>query len=43
MKLVHGLYQESSRVMELEVRFHHECPDSDYKSSKVVKLVMGFH
>ena len=43
MKLMHGLQQESPRVVELEVGLHHGCPDSDHRSPGVVKLVMGLH
>ena len=43
MKLVHGLHQESPKVVELEVGLHHGYPGSDHKSPRVVKLVMGLH
>ena len=43
VKLVHGLHQESPRVVESEVELHHGCPDSDHKSPGVVELVMWLH
>ena len=43
VKLVHGLYEESPRVVELEVGLHHGCLGSDHRSSGVMKLVMGLH
>ena len=43
VKLVHGLHQESPRVVEIEVELHHGCLGSNYRSSGVVKLVMGLH
>ena len=43
VKLVHGLHQESPKVMELEFGLHHECPGSNHRSSGVVKLMMGLH
>ena len=43
VELVHGIYQEGPRVVELEVGVHHRCPSSDHRSPKVVKLVMGLH
>ena len=43
VKLVHGLHQESLRVVELKVGLHHGCPGSDHSSPGVVKLVMGLH
>ena len=43
MKLVHGLYQENPRVVELEVGLHHGCLCSDHRSSGVVELMMGLH
>ena len=43
VKLVHGLHQESPRVVELEVGLHHGCLGSDCRSPGVVKLVMGLH
>ena len=43
MKLVHGLHQESPRVVELEVGFHHGCLGGDHRCLRVVKLVMGLH
>ena len=43
MKLVHGLHQESPRVVELEVGLHHGCLGGDHGCPKVVKLVMGLH
>ena len=30
-------------MVEREVELHHECHDSDYRSPRVVKLVMGLH
>ena len=36
MKLLHGLHQESRRVVELEVGLHDGC-------FRVMKLVMGLH
>ena len=29
--------------MELEIGLHHGCPSSDYRSPRVVKLVMELH
>ena len=43
VELVHGLHQESPRVVELEIEFHHGRPGSDHRSPGVVKLVMGLH
>ena len=43
VKLVHGLLQESPRVVELEVRLHHRCLGGDHGCPRVVKLVMGLH
>ena len=43
MELVHGLHQESLKVVELEVGLHHGCSNSDHRSSRVVKLVMEIH
>ena len=43
VELVHGLYQESPRLMELEVGLHHGCLDSDHRSPGVVELVMKLH
>ena len=43
MKLMYGLHQESPRVVELEVGFHHGCSSSDHKSPRVVKLEVGLH
>ena len=43
VKLVHGLHQESPRVVELEVELHHGCPGSNHRNPGVVKLVMGLH
>ena len=40
VKLVHGLYQESPRVVELEVGLHRRCLGSDHRSPGVVELVM---
>ena len=30
-------------IMVLEVELHHGCPDSDHRSPRVVKLVMGLY
>ena len=43
VKLVHGLHQESPRMVELEVGLHHGCFGGDHRSPEVVKLVMGLH
>ena len=43
MKLVHGLHQESSRVVELEVGLHHRSLGCDYRSPGVVELVTWLH
>ena len=43
MKLVHGLHQESPRVVELEIGLHHGCLSSDHRSPGVVRLVMRLH
>ena len=43
MKLVHGLHQESPRVVELEVGLHHECLGGDHGCPGVVKLEIGLH
>ena len=43
VELVHGFHQESPKVIELEVGFHHGCSGSDHRSPRVVKLVMGLH
>ena len=43
VELVHGLHQESPRVVELKVRIYHGCLSSDHRSPGVVKLVMGLH
>ena len=43
VKLVHGLHQESPRVVELKVGFHHECLGGDHGCPGVVKLVMELH
>ena len=43
VKIVHGLYQEDPRVVELKVGLHHKCPGSDHRSPRVVKLVMELH
>ena len=43
MKLVHGLLQESSRVVELEVGLHHGYLSGDRRSPRVVELVMKLH
>ena len=43
VKLVHGLLQESPRVVKLEVGLHHGCLGGDYRCPGVVKLVMGLH
>ena len=43
VKLVHGLYQESPRVVKLEVGLHHGCLGSDHRSPGVVDLVMWLH
>ena len=40
---MHGLLQESPRVVELEVGLHHGCLGGDHGCPKVVKLVMGLH
>ena len=37
VKLVHGLHQESPRMVELEVGLHHGCLGSDHRSSGVVE------
>ena len=43
VKLMHGLHQESLRVVELEVGLHHGCLGGDHGCPRVVKLVMGPH
>ena len=50
MKLVHGLHQESPRVVEVEVGLHHGyvrvvelVMELHYGSSTVVKLEFGLH
>ena len=43
VELVHGLHQESPRVVQLEVGLHHGCLGSDHRSPRVVKLVLGLH
>ena len=43
VKLVHGLLQESPRVVELEVGLHHGCLGGDHRSPGVVELVMGLY
>ena len=43
VKLVYGLHQEGPRVVELEVGFHHRCPNSNHRSPRVVKLVIGLY
>ena len=43
VKLVHGFHQESPKVVELKVEFHHGCLDSNHWSLRVVKLVMRLH
>ena len=43
VKLMHELYQDGPRMVELEVGLHHGCPSSDHRSPGVVKLVMGLH
>ena len=43
VELVHGLHQESPRVVELEVGLHHGCLGCDHRSPRVVKLVMWLH
>ena len=40
VKLVHRLQQRSPRMVELEVGLHHGYPGSDYRTPRVVKLVM---
>ena len=40
---MHGLHQESPRVVQLEVGLHHGCLSGDHRSPGVVKLVMGLH
>ena len=43
MKLVHGLHQESPRVVELKIGLYHGCLDGDHGCPGVVKLVMRLH
>ena len=43
VKLVHGLHQESPRVVKLQGWLNYECLDSDHKTPGVVKLVRGLH
>ena len=43
VKVVHGLHQESPRVVELKVGLHHGYLGGDYGCSGVVKLVMRLH
>ena len=43
VKLVYGFFQESPRVVELEVWLHHGCLGSNHGCPRVVKLVMGLH
>ena len=43
VKLVHGLLQESPRVVELEVGLHHGCFGADHGCLGVVKLEIGLH
>ena len=43
MKLMHGLHQESPKVVKLEVGLHHGCPGSNHRGPRVVKLVMGLY
>ena len=43
VKLMHGLHQESQRVIELEVGLHHGCLGGDHGCFGVVKLEMGLH
>ena len=43
VKLVHGLHQESPRVVELEVGLHHGCLSSNHRSRGMVELVMRLH
>ena len=43
MELVHGLHQESPKVVELELGLHHGCLGSDHRSLGVVKLMMRLH
>ena len=43
VKLVHGLHQESLRVMELEVGLYHGCLGSDHRSARVVKLIIRLY
>ena len=43
VKVMHGLHQESPKVVELKVELHHGCVGSDHRSPRVVELVMWFH
>ena len=43
VKLVHGLHQESPKVMELKVGLYRGCSNSDHRTPEVVKLVLGLH
>ena len=43
MELVHGLHQESPRMVELEVGLYYGCLGSDHRSPRVVELVMRLH
>ena len=43
VKLVHGLHQESPRVVELEVGLHHGCLGNDHRNPGVVELVMRLY
>ena len=40
---MHGLHQESPRVVELEIGLHYGCLRSDHRSLGVVELVMWLH
>ena len=40
---MHGLHQESPRVVELEIGLHHGCLGCDHKSSGVAELVRWLH
>ena len=43
VELVHGLHQESPRVMELNVGLHHGCLGSDHRNPGVVELVITLY
>ena len=43
VKLVHGLHQETPRVVEREVGLHFGCLDSNHRSPGVVELMMRLH